>query len=138
MALMKKRVLVIQKQRTAEPVAWFRRSVVGLLLIGCVATGTPKVKLLEDAGTYVFELMAQNRLPGFNSTEHGKLIASAPWKGGEVPYPASVIVRVWKQGDDSIYDYALRKDTQEAPWRLAEATRWDRNDNVIEHLFPAP
>ena len=125
------------QQRMAKLLAWLLCPLGAFLFTGCVAIGTPKAKLLEDAGTYVSELKAQNRLPGFTSTEHSRLIASTPWKGGgEVSYPASVTVRVWKQGDDSTYYYALVKDTQEAPWRLAEATRCDKNDKVIEQLFP--
>ena len=124
------------QQRTPRLLAWFMCPLAALLLTGCVATGTPKAKLLEDADRYVSELMAQNKLPGFSSTEHGKLIVSAPWKGGEVSYPASVTVRVWKQGDDSTYYYDLVKATNEAPWRLAEAIRCNKNDKVIERLLP--
>jgi len=123
-------------QRMAALFLWFLCPLVVFVFTGCVATGTPKAKLLEDAGTYVSELKAQNKLPGLTTTEHWRLIASAPWKGGEVSYPASVIVRVWKQGDESTYYYALVKDTQEAPWSLAEATRCDKHDKVIEQLFP--
>jgi hypothetical protein len=96
---------------------------ISLLLVGIVAGCVgPKAaersaqgKLLQDAERYVSELREQNKLPGFSSNEHGRLIARAPWRGGEVSYPASVTIRAWKEGADSHYCYALAKEDQQAP-----------------------
>jgi len=130
------------QQNIAQQLAWFLCLFVAFVITGCVSQETaaksPKGKLLQDADSYVSELKEQGKLPGFSSTEHVtvRLIASAPWKGGDVSYPAPVMVRIWKQGDDSTYYYALVKDTQEAPWRLTKATLCDKHDKVIERLFP--
>jgi len=95
-----------------------------------------KGQLLQDAERYVSELKQQDKLPGYSSTEHGNLIAMAPWHGGEVTYPASVMVRAYKRGDESTYCYALMKNTSESTWRLVEGTRLDKHDKVTEQLFP--
>jgi hypothetical protein len=109
-------------------------------LTGCLnvkaAAQSPQAKLLQEAEQYVSEQRAQDKLPGWRSTEHGRDIASAPWRGGNVSYPAWVIVRAWKAGDESTYWYELVKDTPESSWRLVEATHLDKHDKVIEPLFP--
>lgn len=114
--------------------------VAAIFLTGCVNQKTmaasSKGKLLEDATSYIAALKQQGKLPGASSTEHGKFIAAIPWKGKDVSYPASLGVRLWKEGDDSMYYYALVRDTPEASWRLAEAAHCDKHDNVIEQLLP--
>lgn len=120
--------------------AWALCLLVGLFLTGCISQETaarsPKGKLLQDAERYVSEQRAQDRLPGWRSTEHGRVITSAPWPGAKVTYPASVTVRAWKDADDSTYWYRLQKDAPEAAWRLVEGTRLDKDNKVVEQLLP--
>jgi len=107
---------------------------------GCInpetAARSPKAELLQDAERYALDLKAQDKLPGYSSKEHGKVIASAPWNGGNVSYPASVTVRAWKQGDETTYCYAFVKNSPVSIWHLSQATHLDKHDNVLEQLYP--
>jgi hypothetical protein len=112
----------------------------GILLAGCVSQQTAarssKGKLLQDAEQYASDLKGQDKLPGYASQEHGRVIASAAWSGGEVSYPASVMVRAYKEGDETTYRYDLLKDSPESAWQLTKATHLDRHDKVIDELYP--
>ena len=106
---------------------------------GCVgpkaAERSAKGKLLQDAERYVTEQREQNKLPGFSSTDHGRLIAATAWHGGTVSYPALVTVRAWKAGEKPEYRYELAKNDQDAPWQLLSATRQDKAGKVVEQLL---
>jgi hypothetical protein len=104
------------------------------VVAGCVSEKTVQQsaegQLLQDAEKYVSGLRQKNQLPGFNSTEHGRIIAAAPWSGGEVTYPTTVIVRAWKkgpgrEGERETYRYELAKETPQAPWRMLGARSLD-------------
>ncbi len=97
---------------------------------------TAKGNLIREAGEYVSDLRAHGKLPGFSGNEHGREIASAPWKGGDVSYPATVSVRAWKEGDPSTYCYTLVKDAPQSPWQLTKAIRADSNEKLLEQLLP--
>jgi hypothetical protein len=75
-------------------------------------------------------------LPGFTRAEHGRMIASVPWTGGDVSYPAAVTVRAWKQGDDATYCYELVQETQQSSWHLVKAARRDKHDKEVQRLLP--
>src|SRR5689334_376736 len=82
---------------------------VTVVLTGCVSqqavTRSAEGNLLQDAEQYVRNLNHQGKLPGYSSKELDQVIAMAPWTGGELSYPASVTVQVWKEGDDTMYSY---------------------------------
>jgi hypothetical protein len=76
------------------------RTVCALLLVGVIgcasqqtAARSPKGELLREAEEYALDLKAHNKLPGYRSNEHGRVIASAPWEHGDVVYPATVTVQ---------------------------------------------
>ncbi len=97
---------------------------------------TPHGQLVQDAEQYVSQLRQENKLPGFSSAEHGRVIAAAPWDEGEVSYPAKVIVRAWKSVDNSAYSYTLVKDSADAPWRMTAAARLSSTGKQVEDLTP--
>ncbi len=108
------------------------------LVAGCAgpkaAQRSAKGQLLQGAERYVSELREHNQLPGFNSAEHGRLVAAAPWAGGDVSYPTSVTVQAWKQGQEACYRYELTKDSPQASWHLVAATRLNSDGRVVEDL----
>src|SRR5215831_7774805 len=110
----------------------------GILLAGCISQQTAarssKGKLLQEAEQYASDLKRQDKLPGYASQERGRVIASAPWTGGEVSYPASVMVRAYKEGDNTTYRYYLVKDSPESTWELTKATHLDGHDKLIDQL----
>jgi hypothetical protein len=111
-----------------------------IILTGCISQQTAahsaKGQLLQEAERYTSDLKGQDKLPGYSSNERGRVIASAPWKGGNVSYPASVFVRAWKEGDETIFCYDLVKDTPESNWQLTRATHLDKDKKLIAQLFP--
>jgi hypothetical protein len=115
-----------------------------LLAVGTIGWVTPsnfgrtdKGKLLQDAEKYASGLKKEDKLPGFNHSEHGHLITSVPWVGGPVSYPAHVTVRAWKDGDESAYyTYDLDKESPDANWKLLKAEHLDKDDKMIEKLYP--
>lgn len=122
-------------------ISWSLCVLVVVVLTGCIspeetASGSPKGKLLKEAGEFASDLKAHDKLPGYSSNEHGRLITSAAWKGGHVSYPATVTVRAWKEGDDTTYCYALVKDNPESNWQLTKVTHLDKSDQVIEQFVP--
>jgi len=122
------------KRRLERHLVWSFCVLVAVIASGCVSQ---EAALLRDADRYTSELKEQDKLPGYSSTEHGRSIASAPLHVGHVSYPASVTVRAWKEGDESTYWwYDLVKDTPESSWRLVKAARLDKDDKVVEQLFP--
>ncbi len=119
----------------------FRRWPDALLLLllasGCAnpdVRRSEQGRLLRDAERYASELKDRDRLPGYGGTEHGHMIASAPWRAGRVSYPAQVTIRAWKDGDDSTYVYSLVKDSAESSWHLVDAARLDAQGNPAEPL----
>lgn len=128
------------KRRMANGLAWLLGAALAVVVTGCAsqqaAVRSPKAQLVQDAEKYVSELKAQDKLPGYSSAENGKLIALAPFDRGHVSYPASVTVRAWKQGDDSMYCYTLEKHTKDSPWRLVRAIRLDNHGKVTEQFYP--
>src|SRR5712664_3672414 len=109
-------------------------------LAGCIsqqtAASSPEGKLLQAAEQYARDLKDQDKLPGYSSKEHGRVIAMAPWTGGDVSYPASVTVRAWKKGDDTMYCYDLVKDSPQSTWQLTKATHLDKQKKLIDQLYP--
>lgn len=122
--------------KTPIPVASFL-SLAGVT--GCVsekAAHSPQALLLQDAEQYASDLKSHDKLPGYSSSEHGRVIVSTRWKGGEVDYPASVTVRATKRGDKTVYRYELIKNSPEATWDLTEATHLDKHSKLIDQLYP--
>jgi len=113
---------------------------VAVVLTGCVSqqsvTRSAEGDLLQDAEKYVRNLNHQGKLPGYTSKELDQVIAMAPWRGGEISYPASVTVQVWKEGDDSMYCYDVVKEGPQAGWRLKKATHLDTQNKLIADLYP--
>ena len=111
-----------------------------VVLAGCISRQTagssPEGKLLQDAEQYARDLKDQDKLPGYGSKEHGRVIAMAPWTSGEVSYPASVTVRAWKKGDETMYCYDLVKDSPQSTWQLTKATHLDKQKKLIDQLYP--
>ncbi len=109
------------------------------IVAGCAgpkaAQRSAKGQLLQDAERYVSELREHNSLPGFSGSEHGRLIAAAPWAGGSVSYPLSVSVQAWKEGQTASYRYELAKAAAQAPWHLVGAARLDTGGRVVEDLL---
>ena len=116
------------------------------LLAGCAspaaspaaAAQTPYGLLLQDATSYMRSLKAQGKAPGFEQGEHGSLssIPEPMWKEGEFTYPVSVVFRATKTGTNTFYRYTIMKTTSEAPWKMIEATSWDKDGKLIEQLLP--
>jgi hypothetical protein len=110
------------------------------VLAGCISQQTvarsPEGNLLQDAEQYVRNLSHQGKLPGYGSKELDRVIAMAPWMGSEISYPASVMVQVWKQGDETMYRYDLVKDSPRSAWQLIKATHLDKQSEFIAQLYP--
>ncbi len=115
------------------------------LLAGCASSSdsakaaarTPYGLLLQDAASYIQGLKAQGKLPGFHEGEHG-LVTSIPEpvREKEVTFPVSVVLRATKEGSDPLYRYTIMKSDSGAPWKMIEATSWDKNGHVVEQLLP--
>jgi hypothetical protein len=116
------------------------------LVAGCASSSdsakaaaqTPYGLLLQDAASYIGGLKDQGKLPGFQKGEHGS-VSSIPEllsKEGAVTFPVSVVLRATKKGTDTFYRYTILKSNSEAPWKMIEATSWDKDGNVIEQLLP--
>ena len=123
------------------------RQIVSLLCIplavalgGCISQQTvarsAEGNLLQDAEQYVRNLSRQGKLPGYSNKELDRVIAMAPWMGEEVSYPASVMVQVWKEGDETMYRYDLVKDSPQSGWQLTKATHLDKQSDFIAQLYP--
>jgi hypothetical protein len=120
------------------------KSSFGVLLILLLTAGvspqtfgqSPQAKLLQDAEKFASDLKKQDKLPGYSSTNHGRVTASAPWSGGSVSYPATVTVRATKDGDPSTFVYVLVRDSAQSAWRLTKATQLEKDGKVIAELFP--
>jgi hypothetical protein len=113
---------------------------VALILAGCISqqtvTRSAEGNLLQDAEQYARNLNHQGKLPGYTGKDLDQVIAMAPWTGGEVSYPASVTVHVWKVGDETIYSYDLVKDSPQSAWQLTKATHLDQQNKFIADLYP--
>jgi hypothetical protein len=111
-----------------------------MVLAGCIsqqtAASSAEGKLLQDAERYARELKDQDKLPGYGSREHGRVIAMAPWTGGDVSYPATATVRAWKRRDETMYCYDLVKDSPQSTWQLTKATHLDKHSKLIDQLYP--
>jgi hypothetical protein len=115
------------------------------LLVGCTGGPAPDKgaqnaayeKLLRDAAGYVSNLRNQDKLPGFHPGDHGSLtsIPEPVWDNGPI-YPVSVVLRGEKEGDESLYRYTIMKQNEQSPWRLVEATRWDKSGHVTQQMLP--
>src|SRR5712664_1665602 len=118
--------------------------VVVALLAGCASpkpgspeavARSPQGKLVNDATRCCIELMCQGKLPGMADGEHGHLETEGIPCDAPISYPASVSIRVTKK-DESDYSYTFTKDTATSTWRLAKATRVDKDGHVLGQLFP--
>jgi hypothetical protein len=89
-------------------------------------TGEPlpddRYRTLEATAEFLKSLMAKGQLPG--------------WSGGDfkIRYvPNSEIFEVSKEGDPSIYDYAVSSGSKNGPLRLQKAWRTDQSGQIVEH-----
>jgi hypothetical protein len=109
------------------------------VLAGCISqqtvTRSAEGNLLQDAEQYTRNLNHQGKLPGYTGKELDQVIAMAPWTGGEISYPASVTVHVWKVGDETMYSYDVVKDSPQSAWQLTRATHLDKQNKLIADLY---
>lgn len=130
----------MKTQRIISQLASFFCIPLAIALAGCIspitAARSDKGKLLQEAEQYASDLKRQDKLPGYSSNEHGRVIVRAPWDGGHVSYPASVTLRAWKEGDRTKYCYDLVKDDPQSTWQLTKASHLDRHNKLIDQLYP--
>jgi hypothetical protein len=115
-----------------------------VLLAGCAGpkNGTPEAiarspqgKHLESATKCCAELMFQGKLPGVAKDELGSLETEAIPCDSPFSFPASVRIHITKK-DGSEYSYTFRQDAAASAWRLASASRVNKDGRVLEELFP--
>jgi hypothetical protein len=100
------------------------------------AARTPYGKLIAEAAAYLIGLTEQDQLPGIRKNEHGSIESTPEVLGeGAVSYPASVVFRLAKDGDASVYRYTVVKQDPTAPWQLIKATREDKSGQVVADLL---
>lgn len=95
------------------------------------------VRTAEEAGTilksgmeYLSQLRQEGRLPGVGTNEHGHAYIN----GRLNSYPYSLTMQLTKEGETSVYHYAITKVSRNSTWQLKRAWQTDSNGHFIQEL----
>ena len=105
---------------------YLKRTSIGPLLDDATTTA------MATAAGFLKDLKKKGRLPGWSKDEH-----SGP--GGATVHLTdnSATVEVQKQGDPSMYHYAVIRASEKGSWKLQKAWRTDQNGRTLEK-YPVP
>jgi len=94
----------------------------------------------ESALGFLKGLKEAGQLPGWSKQDQGTIRETIRFNYYDLYYercPQSATLDVQKNGDSSIYHYAVSRASEGSPWKLQKAWRTDQDDHAIEE-YPVP
>lgn len=104
-----------------------------LLQVDHTSSGTLTDEDIDAAVKFLKDLKENGQQPGWSKVDKGEgYLESYSYFG-----PRTLTFRIRKNGDSSLYHYAVTRAAKDSPWKLQKAWRTDRKHHTIEE-YPVP